>query len=57
MLIVLLLFCTNQIPLGELRNDARDNLLGALIIAGEYIIPEVSPTLFSIQFVQNLFFS
>ena len=30
-----------QIPLCELRNDGRDNLLVALIIAGEYIIPEV----------------
>ncbi|KAI5121020.1 hypothetical protein M0805_005966 [Coniferiporia weirii] len=29
-----------QIPLSELRNDAVDNLLGALAIAGHYIIPE-----------------
>jgi 60kDa lysophospholipase len=28
-----------QIPLSELRNDAVDNLLGALTIAGNYIIP------------------
>ncbi|KAI0311602.1 L-asparaginase [Amylostereum chailletii] len=28
-----------QIPLSELRNDAVDNLLGALSIAGHYIIP------------------
>ncbi|KAH7889585.1 asparaginase-domain-containing protein [Phlebopus sp. FC_14] len=31
-----------QIPLSQLRNDAVDNLLGALSIAGNYIIPEVS---------------
>lgn len=29
-----------QIPLSQLRNDAVDNLLGALVIAGHYIIPE-----------------
>ncbi|KAF8590051.1 L-asparaginase [Ramaria rubella] len=29
-----------QIPLSQLRNDAVDNLLGALCIAGQYIIPE-----------------
>ncbi|EPQ57971.1 asparaginase-domain-containing protein [Gloeophyllum trabeum ATCC 11539] len=29
-----------QIPLSQLRNDAVDNLLGALVIAGNYIIPE-----------------
>ena len=28
-----------QIPLSQLRNDAVDNLLGALTIAGHYIIP------------------
>lgn len=28
-----------QIPLSQLRNDAVDNLLGALSIAGLYIIP------------------
>jgi lysophospholipase len=31
-----------QIPLGELRNDAVDNFLGSLILAGGYVIPEVS---------------
>ncbi|KAL4077298.1 asparaginase-domain-containing protein [Scleroderma yunnanense] len=31
-----------QIPLSQLRNDATDNLLGALSIAGNYIIPECS---------------
>ncbi|KAH0830662.1 asparaginase-domain-containing protein [Lanmaoa asiatica] len=31
-----------QIPLSQLRNDAVDNLLGALTIAGHYIIPECS---------------
>lgn len=29
-----------QIPLSQLRNDAADNFLGALVIAGQYIIPE-----------------
>ncbi|GBE81772.1 PREDICTED: 60 kDa lysophospholipase-like [Sparassis crispa] len=29
-----------QIPLSQLRNDAVENLLGALVIAGHYIIPE-----------------
>eukprot|EP00834_Sanchytrium_tribonematis_P003044 NODE_108_length_18904_cov_0.654826.p2 type:complete len:616 gc:universal NODE_108_length_18904_cov_0.654826:7382-9229(+) len=31
----------SQIPLSEVRNDAVDNLLGALTIAGHYVIPEV----------------
>jgi lysophospholipase len=31
----------SQIPLCETRNDAIDNLLGALTIAGHYVIPEV----------------
>ena len=31
----------SQIPLIELRNDALDNLLTALILAGNYTIPEV----------------
>jgi lysophospholipase len=31
----------SQIPLGMARNDAIDNLLGALTIAGHYEIPEV----------------
>lgn len=30
-----------QVPLVELRSDGRDNLLDALILCGEYIIPEV----------------
>ncbi|KAG8743908.1 hypothetical protein FRC10_011198 [Ceratobasidium sp. 414] len=30
-----------QIPLSQLRNDGIENLLGALSIAGQYIIPEV----------------
>ncbi|KAH9483884.1 L-asparaginase [Psilocybe cubensis] len=29
-----------QIPLSQLRNDAVDNVMGALTIAGHYIIPE-----------------
>lgn len=32
----------SQVPLSELRNDASDNLLGALTIAGHYVIPEVT---------------
>jgi 60kDa lysophospholipase len=28
-----------QIPLSQLRNDAVDNLMGALTIAGHFIIP------------------
>jgi lysophospholipase len=31
----------SQIPISELRNDAVDNLLGALLVAGPYLIPEV----------------
>ncbi|MBR0599017.1 asparaginase [Clostridiales bacterium BAD-6] len=31
----------SQIPLCEIRNDARDNLITALLIAGNYQIPEV----------------
>ncbi|XP_019860890.1 PREDICTED: L-asparaginase-like [Amphimedon queenslandica] len=31
----------SQIPLSELRSDGRDNLLESLIIAGEFVIPEV----------------
>jgi lysophospholipase len=32
----------SQIPILELKNDAVDNFLGALLIAGHYSIPEVS---------------
>ncbi|XP_064403928.1 L-asparaginase 1-like [Halichondria panicea] len=32
----------SQVPISELRNDARDNILGALILAGQYVIPEVT---------------
>ncbi len=28
-----------QVPMGEIRNDAVNNLLCALTIAGHYIIP------------------
>jgi hypothetical protein len=28
-----------QIPLGELRNDAVENLLGSLVLAGGFVIP------------------
>ncbi|XP_051749012.1 L-asparaginase 1-like isoform X2 [Ctenopharyngodon idella] len=31
----------SQVPIYELRNDGRDNLLGALLLAGQFIIPEV----------------
>ncbi|XP_048456058.1 60 kDa lysophospholipase [Rhincodon typus] len=30
-----------QVPIYEMRNDGHDNLLGALLIAGLYVIPEV----------------
>lgn len=30
-----------QVPLSELRNDAVENLLGALLVASSFIIPEV----------------
>lgn len=36
------IFTGSQIPFSELRNDAYDNLLGALTLAGHYIIPEVT---------------
>jgi L-asparaginase len=32
----------SQIPLSELRNDARGNLISALLIAAQFAIPEVS---------------
>ncbi|CAD6919084.1 unnamed protein product, partial [Tilletia laevis] len=32
----------SQVPLSQLRNDAVENLLGALFLAGNYIIPEVT---------------
>jgi lysophospholipase len=32
----------SQIPIEELRNDAQDNLLGALLVAGHFVIPEVT---------------
>ncbi|KDN39943.1 asparaginase-domain-containing protein [Tilletiaria anomala UBC 951] len=31
-----------QVPLSELRNDAIENMLGALTLAGDYILPEVT---------------
>lgn len=33
--------CCLQVPIYEMRNDGRDNLLGALLIAGQFVIPEV----------------
>lgn len=35
--------CCLQVPIYEMRNDGRDNLLGALLIAGQFVIPEVCP--------------
>ncbi|XP_070578623.1 L-asparaginase-like isoform X2 [Ptychodera flava] len=32
----------SQVPLFELRNDGRDNLLGAIYLAGHIVIPEVT---------------
>ncbi|KAI0222932.1 L-asparaginase [Lamellibrachia satsuma] len=32
----------SQIPIFETRSDGRDNFLGALIMAGHYVIPEVT---------------
>ena len=32
----------SQVPLGEMRNDAFENLLGALTLAGHFTIPEVT---------------
>ncbi|KAJ3196469.1 hypothetical protein HK101_008876 [Irineochytrium annulatum] len=40
----------SQVPIAEVRNDAVENLLGALTIAGHFVIPEV--TLF---FAQKLY--
>ena len=35
--------CTgSQIPIFEQRSDGRDNLIGALLVAGQFIIPEVT---------------
>uniref|UniRef100_A0A8C6UGY8 asparaginase n=1 Tax=Neogobius melanostomus TaxID=47308 RepID=A0A8C6UGY8_9GOBI len=31
----------SQVPIYEIRNDGMDNLLGALLIAGQFVIPEV----------------
>ncbi|ROL42039.1 60 kDa lysophospholipase [Anabarilius grahami] len=35
------IFTGSQVPICEMRNDGRENLLGALLIAGQYAIPEV----------------
>jgi lysophospholipase len=35
------IFTGSQIPFSEIRNDAKDNFLGALTLAGHYVIPEV----------------
>lgn len=32
----------SQVPIYEMRSDGRDNLLGALLIAGQFVIPEVT---------------
>jgi len=36
-----------------LRNDARDNMLGALLIAGQYVIPEVIILLIEVGFIAS----
>lgn len=36
------IFTGSQIPFAEVRNDAYDNFLGALTLAGHYVIPEVT---------------
>lgn len=36
------IFTGSQIPLSEVRNDAHQNLLGALTIAGHFVVPEVT---------------
>lgn len=35
------IFTGSQIPFSEIRNDAKDNFLGAMTLAGHYVIPEV----------------
>ncbi len=37
-----LYFISSQIPTFETRSDGRDNFVGALILAGNYNIPEVT---------------
>jgi len=37
-----IVFTGSQLPLGERRNDARENLVTAMILAGEYPIHEVA---------------
>lgn len=32
-----------QVPIHALWSDGRENLLGALLMAGQYVIPEVAP--------------
>jgi len=31
----------SQVPMSSLKNDGTDNLLGSLLIAGHFVIPEV----------------
>nr|XP_033967409.1 60 kDa lysophospholipase isoform X2 [Pseudochaenichthys georgianus] len=40
----------SQVPIYEMRNDGRANLLGALLIAGHFVIPEVC-----LYFYNNLY--
>ncbi|KAI9662771.1 MAG: hypothetical protein M1829_006115 [Trizodia sp. TS-e1964] len=35
------IFTGSQVPMAELQNDATSNLLGSLVIAGHFMIPEV----------------
>ena len=45
-------YMNQKVPISELRNDAGDNILGALILAGQYVIPEVSE--YSIALVRTV---
>lgn len=44
------IFTGAQLPLGQIRNDARENLKTAMVLAANYDIPEVS-----LQFGDNLY--
>ena len=44
----------SQVPLSELRSDGRDNFLGAVYVAGHYVIPEVNYTYLDHIFVLNI---
>ena len=44
-----------QVPISELRNDARDNILGSLILAGQYVIPEVGALALALALIKLSF--